>query len=494
MIALKTTEFANQIDTGQTVGISFHYYTQRNNAFVTSLVKKVLERNNKVFLHDTVSNVLRELIINAVKANSKRFFFMSRNWNIEDINDYSNGMKQFKDYIIDTGADIEQMLIKNNLRVELYFRKVDDGIRIFVRNNSPILPNELNRVKERMEKAREYNDFAQAYEDIADTSEGEGFGILLTMLFLRNSGIGEQSLSINTDGKITQSSLTIPSTLKPFRMTTEIKKKILADVQDLPSFPNSIREIQKLCSTPETPIKTISDKILSDPSLTASVLRLSNSAGFITRSKIDSVHDAIKIIGLRNLNAILTASSARKILETKYSVYKEIWDHCHRVAFYAREIAMIKGHMRLAEEAFLAGVLHDLGKIVLLATSESIEKWVTDLSVRRNIRTSTILEEVSIGISHSTIGEMIARKWNMPDYVVESIKYHHSPILASDEFKGIVGITYLANELCNVEKQRNSYAHIESDILDMFGIDSEENFTNLHTQLKENFTENSAGN
>jgi len=489
MIAAKTSEFASQIESGQTVGISFHYYNQKNNKFVTSLIKKVLERDDKIFLHDTVVTILRELIVNAVKANSKRYYFQKRNLNITDKDHYNAGMTAFKEFIVLEKGVIEEALRTNNLKVELYFKKAADGIKIFIRNNTPILPTEMERIKMRMDKARKYRDFSEVYEDITDESEGEGLGLVLTMLFLRNSGIGEDSLSIASDGKITQSTLMIPTDLKPTQITGAIQERIIKEVEDLPSFPENVIQVQELCKQSDVQIRQIADKILIDPALTASVLRLANSAGFVTRNKIDSIVDAVKVIGFKNLSVVLTASSARTIMEKKYTSYKEIWDHCNLAAFYAREIATLTRRQRISEQSFLAAMLHDLGKIVLLSTSGSLGEWIAEITTRHEIRTSTIIEEISIGISHSAIGELIARKWNMPEYVTESIRCHHSPILSDPQYREIVYITYLANEICDIEKGKNGYAHLETEVMTALGIEDELSFLSLHATLKKRVAE-----
>jgi HD-like signal output (HDOD) protein len=484
MIPLKTTECANKIENGETIGISFHYYNRKNNSFVSSLMKKILERRNLAYLQDTVMTVLRELIVNAVKANSKRYFFQCNNLDIHNTKHYSNAMEKFKDFIVDNGEGITDRLKENNLKVELYFRKTEASLKVFVRNNTPILPVEMERVRTRIDNAKKYNDFTEVYEDLNDVSEGEGLGLLLTMLFLRNSGIGEQSLHIGSDGKITQTTLTIPSELKPKSITCEIQNRILSEIDSLPALPEHVQQIQALCSETNTPLKSISDKIILDPSLSASVLKLANSAGFITRTKTESVQDGIKVIGMKNLMAILSVSSAKSVMDQKFKSFRQIWDHCNKVAFYARNIAERKRLTKISDKVFLAGMLHDLGKIVLLATSPSLDEWIAEFASKREIRTSTVIEEISIGISHSTIGDMISRKWNMPDYVTESIKYHHSPSLYNGEFKQIVSIVYLANEMCDIEHDKSVYHYLESDILDMFGLDGENRFEAFHNEIQ----------
>ncbi len=489
MLASKTSKLAAQVEQGQTVGLTFHYHNKSNISFVGSLMKKILSQNDIIYLQDTLFTVMREIIVNAVKANSKRLYFEFNNLDINNEKNYLEGMQNFKSFIIGNQELVETELKKSNYRVGLYIKKAEEGIRIYIRNNAPILPDELKRIQERLDKAKTYNDFSEVYGDVTDDTEGEGLGLLLTILFLRNSGIGEDSLQIKSDGKITQSSLVVPYQLKPASIVNEIQSQIIDEVKELPSIPEHIHELQRMCSNPEISIKEVADRIILDPGLTASVLKLSNSAGFITRKRIESISEAIKIIGFKNLKAILIASSARTIMDQKYSMFKEIWNHCNRVAFYARSIAMKYGYHKIVEHVYLAGLLHDLGKIVLLSTSGSLSNWITEITRQRAVRTSTIIEELSIGISHATIGELISRKWNLPEYLTEAIKCHHSPLSAKKEYASIANIVYLANELCSIEAKKYDYAYVEEDVLSMFDINGEEAFTAFHEQLIREYAE-----
>ncbi len=489
MIAAKTSQLAQQVETGQTIGLTFHYHNKSNIQFIGSLIRKVLSKNNIIFLQDTLFTILREIIVNAVKANSKRFYFENQNLDIRNPDEYLEGMQNFKNFIVKNQDLVEQELKKSRYRVGLYLKKTGSGLKIYVRNNTPILDDELHRIHERIAKAKSYNDFSEVYGDVTDDSEGEGLGLLLTILFLRNSGIGENSLEIKTDGKMTQSSLLVPYQLKPASIVNEIQSQIIDEVKELPSFPEQIHELQRLCNDPDVTIKAVADRIILDPALTASILKLSNSAGFITRKRIESIEDAIKIIGFKNLKAILIASSARTIMDRKYSIYKQIWNHCNRVAYYARYIAVKFGYNKIVEHVYLSGLLHDLGKIVLLSTSSSLSNWISDITMNREIRTSTIIEELSIGISHSTIGELIAGKWNLPEYLVQTIANHHSPLNADKKYHPVVYIVYLANEFCNIEQKKYDYGYVEDEVLGLFGVDSEEKFTELHEELMNSYAE-----
>ncbi|MBN1532608.1 MAG: HDOD domain-containing protein [Spirochaetes bacterium] len=479
------------VERGEPVSISFHYPSGTTLKFLNSIIIKLLERDNKVFLQNTLMTVLREMIVNAVKANSKRVLFEKMKLNINDRRDYNRGMEAFKSYIVEC-ENSEKELKNANRRVIFGLKKIDQGIKVIIQNTSRIHPEELERIRQRIERAKKYQEFMEIYEDISDDTEGEGLGILLTMLFLRNSGIGEESFRVVSDGELTQSSFVIPRVLKPVEITNEIKDRILREVDELPTFPENIHLLMNLCKDPDASIKEIADRIILDPSLSASVLRLSNSAGFITGKRIEFIDEAIMVIGLKNLYGLLIASSAKKILEERYSSFKSIWDHCNKTAVYARVIAARLGRRETMEQSAIAGLLHDLGKIVLLSINASLSEWIAEMTINRKIRTSTVLEETAIGMCHSTIGELIARKWNLPGYLVDTIRWHHAPLSAGDEFKDIVFSIYLANKLCGIEDKRYDFFSIEDRVLDHFKIEGEIEFARIHDECKERFAITSA--
>ena len=492
MIAHKTSEMTSQIENGEPVSFAFHYPTETTLKFLNSLMTKILSRDDKVYLQNTLITIMREMIVNAVKANTKRIFFKERNLDIKDESDYEQGMLAFKAFIQDHREYTEEILKDHNLKVFLGLKKLNNGIKVIIQNNSTILPDELQKIQTRLEKAREYHDFSEVYEDVTDEMEGEGLGILLTMLFLRNSGIGEDSFRIASEKGITQSSFVIPFVLRPREFTTEIRDKIINEVEHLPTFPEQVNELLVLCKNKDASINFIAEKILMDPSLTASVLKLANSAGFISGKRIEQIDEAIMVIGLKNLNAILVAASAQKILEERYSSFKKIWEHSNKIAILGRIIARVLKKKDLLEHTFISCLLHDLGKIVLLATNTKLSEWISSVALKRKMRTSTVIEEVAIGISHSTIGAMMARKWNLPDYIAESIRFHHAPLNASPVYRDVINITYLANMLYGIEEKRYDYFTIEDEVLAALGIENEVQLKKFHMkcmQIREEINE-----
>jgi putative nucleotidyltransferase with HDIG domain len=489
MITTKTSQMAAEFDKGETIAMTLSYHNKTVIRFISSVITKILARNNLIFLQDTIITILREIIVNAVKANSKRLYFSFQNLDMLDEGDYIQGMEGFKNFIIENQGLVEDELKKSDYKVIIYLKKFESGFSIHVQNNTPIHPDEMKRIKMRIQKAKSYNDFAEVYCDVTDDMEGEGLGLVLTILFLKNTGIGVNSLQISSNDKVTRTSLVVPFHLKPVNVMNKIQQQILEEVRDLPTFPENILELEKLCSNPEVDYRLVADKISIDPSLSVSVLKLSNSAAFITRKHIETIGEAITLIGLRNLRSIIIASSARRILDERYSSFRQVWEHCNKSAFYARHLSMELGCSKIAQNVYLAALLHDLGKIVLLSTSSTLAEWMSTLVRNRGIRSSTVIEEVSIGISHSSIGGQIARKWNLPEYLVETIEWHHSPLNCSEQYRDIVYITYLANKMCSIEAKKYDFYYLEEEVLERFHINDEKAFNDLHASMQKKFAE-----
>ncbi len=474
----------SQLEKNRKVNIAFHYHSEELLKSIDALFSKLLAKIDMIYLLDSIVTVLREIIANAVKANAKRYYFKKLNLNINDDNAYAEGMKNFKMDQMYAGT-LDDELKNTDYRVILTIQLENKGVRVIVENNAVILPEELKRINLRIQKSEEYDDFTETYNDIYDETEGAGLGIVLSILLLKNIGIKKNVISITSNDKTTQSAFELPYLLKPELITTKIKTQILGEIEGLPGFNQNILELLRMCKDPGAPIEKIHEKIVVDPALTTDILKLSNSAGFFPAKRVAQINEAIMVIGLVNLHDLLLIANTRRILENRYKKFQEIWNHCTKSASYARLIAKKYLNARDSEFAFLGALLHDLGKLVLLATNNDLTAWILELTKDREIRTSTVLEEISLGISHSTIGELMAEKWNFPEYLVSVIKNHHSPLNAEEQHRNLVFAVYLANMLCGFETGKYNYYYLEESVLEKFGLSSEQDVKNLHKELDE---------
>ena len=486
MSAYKTAkaEIGKKIEKDEALTFRFKFINEDLLMLLNSIMAKLLGKMDYIFLLNSTITILREVVVNALKANAKRVFFKKEGLDISLPKEYDQGMRRFKEEVIGVFDVIEKDLVTSEYYIKLHFERKEGNLIIRIINNAPILPEELERITFRMTKAAQYNDFSEVYEEIEDSTEGAGLGIVLTVLFLKNMGIPPSKFTIKSDKTLTITTLIIPKTLRPAEITTEVKTHILHEIEGLPTFPENIVQLQRLCNDPDSSIEEISRRIKVDPALTTDVIKLSNSAGFVPGKRIENINEAVMTIGLKNLNAILVASNARRILDKRYTKYEQIWEHCNKTAYYARNIALSYRLSSIVEYSFMAGLLHDLGKIILLSTDMTLVKRIATMVENRKIVTSTIMEEISIGISHSSIGAMISEKWNFPSFLIEAIRFHHAPLNASKEFMHIVYIVYLANMLCGIEDRRYNYTYCEESVLERFNLDDEIKFKEFHEKLK----------
>ena len=483
----KSSDTFSKFEQGETVSLRFAYPEKTILSIINGFISRVLASRDVMYLQEAIITILRETILNAVKANAKRVFFRKNNTDINKPLDYSTLMRQFKDKVIGDMSSIEFDLKASEFYAEFLVQKTDSSIKIRIVNNSPLLKREEERILQRIESAKKIHDFSEAYDSLYDETEGAGLGIILTMLLLRNSGIPQSNYTIKAEESKTEVTLEIPFTTKPEETLISVKADIISEIHLLPTIPTFVSELLILCDDPKSSISQMSDKVKGDPSLSADILKLANSAGFATNKRINTINEALTRVGLSNFKYILLAATTQRIMDQRYKKFEQIWQHSMKVAYYSRILAQCFKMNSQVEQIFITALLHDLGKLVLLAVDSDLTIKIADFVKSHGIRTTTILEEISIGISHSSIGKLIAEKWNFTDFIIQGIAYHHSPLLGDDKYRDIISIVYLANIFCGIEDRKYDYYFIEPAILQKYNIFDESKCIELHEKCKNGF-------
>lgn len=235
-------------------------------------------------------------------------------------------------------------------------------------------------------------------------------------------------------------------------MQSQILERIKT-IDDLPTLPSVALEILSLAHQPDISIQTIAECIHKDPPLAAKVLRMANSA-FYRRGdrKIDTLHQSIVFLGLAeiiNITTSLSVFSALKSRKSKeVSIRESFWDHSVATGLIARYIDKKLG-MRSMGREFVAGLLHDIGKIILdqyfhdqflEAYNRSIEKDKPMYSTEMEI----------CGTNHMEIGFFLAQKWNLPAYLSDVILWHHQPSQATH--RDMTALISIANLLAKAKE------------------------------------------
>ncbi|HMY67117.1 MAG TPA: HDOD domain-containing protein, partial [Leptospiraceae bacterium] len=133
-----------------------------------------------------------------------------------------------------------------------------------------------------------------------------------------------------------------------------------------------------------------------------------------------------------------------------------------------------------------AGLLHDLGKLVLLSVDRKLAQKVDFLKGKEK-NNSVLLEEVSMGVTHPEIGGLLLRKWGFPEELISVVEFHHKPFLAPDHERELVEIIYLANMMIDVIDNKASYFVIYTPVLKNFKLENEEAFKKLLEKISKQF-------
>jgi len=225
-------------------------------------------------------------------------------------------------------------------------------------------------------------------------------------------------------------------------------QEVVSRVEDIPAFPVTITRIIKLTEDPESTVQDIENEIIQDQSLTVRVLRFANSTHYGYSRKISTISQATVVLGFQAIKSIALAATVSKMMTKElpgYGLEKEaLWNQSQTCAIAARLIAR-KARYPKPDEAYVAGLLRDVGKVIMDHYLKEEMAAVQD-TVEKELIPFMEAEEKMIGFHHGQIGAKIAEKWNLPEELVESIAYHHDPDQASINEK-LVAITHMADAM-----------------------------------------------
>jgi HD-like signal output (HDOD) protein len=460
-----------------------------SHALLDRILEVYLTELGQESIMEPLSYCLKELIVNAQKANGKRVYFLERGLNISSEAEYEKGMKEFlRTYVQNIGHFVIR-LKENNLLIEVTFQTSGAKLHISVKNNAELTVKEQSRIFDRIARARAFNSFFEALTAPLDDTEGAGLGLMILLQFLKRIGLGEESFSIESRDGQTVAIIRIPMSADHLQKLNILMEALVRDVDSLPHFPENVSELIQLTTSPDVEISQIAEQIATDPTLTADLLKHVNSAYYMLPQRVNSIPQAVKLVGLKGLRSILYSYGSQKVLGDKYKDMKDLWEHSYRTAFYAFHIARyLKRSRDILDDVYVAGILHDLGLIIVMSVHPELHEKMVKFCREKNIPPG-ILERFSFGMNHAGIGALMAKKWNFPDLLVEGIQYHHDPLSASLACKDVVFCVYLANVICDIERSRISFAQIEKPVLSEFGIVNEAQLLRIAETVKKSFEE-----
>jgi putative nucleotidyltransferase with HDIG domain len=447
--------------------------------YIDQVISAFLRQVNREDLRSYIVYCVQELAVNAKKANTKRIYFMERGLDLDNPADYETGMATFMDDTLNDLGHYLQLQKEKGLYIKLVLQVRNNSINIEVRNNATMTRPELSRIQEKLDRARQYDSLEEALGQVLDDVEGAGLGLVILALMLKKIGLNEDCFSITSSDKETVAQVSIPMDRVMVENMAELSATIVANVNSLPQFPENILMVQRLMGDPKADMASIAREISMDPAITADLLKIVNSAQYMIAKKVDSIAEAVKMVGLRGIKNLLYSYGTQKILGEESSDKKALWEHSYKTAFYAFNIVRnFHRDFSLIDDVYAGGILHDMGKIVFANVHPDLIKRIRDFCDQKGLPRTT-LENLAAGMNHADIGAMIAEKWNFPESLVNTIRYHHDPAQAPERDRSLVDTVYLANMLCEYERGDVTFDQFDPGVLERFNITTKNQIDSL---------------
>ena len=482
-MTLDSTKVRHAAKNGIPLVIQTHTLPPQTEADLEEVLFIYLTELGQEALKDHLSYCLKELTVNAKKANTKRVYFQEKGLDLTNSADYQKGLKTFKQ---DTMNNLEYYLRlqeKEDLFVKVTYLIRNNTLYISVKNNAPIVSAELTRVYDRIARSRAFESMEEAFAEVLDDSEGAGLGIVIMILMLRKMGLSEKAFDLPSTDTETTATLSVPMNLVKLERVNLIADEFIRLIESLPPFPDNLQKLLQLLGNPDVDFNLVAQQLARDPALTADLIKYVNSAQFSNRKRIDSIHEAVRLVGVRGVQELIYPYGAHKLLHTYIDRQKSLWEDAVQVSVYATEIARrLKFDRDTQNQVQIAGLLFNLGQIILSFVHPDLLEKILTFCREKDIP-SDLFENLTMSINTSDIGARIAEKWNFPEDLIVLIRYQRIPQQALEPLRVSASLINLAQGFVAIEHEVMAYSQLSAFALRTLNLDDTEAVAALHEEL-----------
>ena len=229
-------------------------------------------------------------------------------------------------------------------------------------------------------------------------------------------------------------------------------QELIANLGDLPPLPQVATQLLRISADPDASAEDLRKVIATDQALTSQILKIANSAMFGMMREVNTLTQAIMTLGFSTIKSVVIASSAKNLYHRGTVGLQErlIWEHALVTAISSRAFAKAVRFPRI-EEAFIGGLLHDIGKSVLGVKFP--ERYGALLRTVYNEHGDCLaLELDTFGFDHAMVGEALVQQWNLAPSLQQAVRWHHDPIHAAEDHHSLAAIVALANHMALEQK------------------------------------------
>ncbi|MGD0387687.1 MAG: HDOD domain-containing protein [Tepidisphaeraceae bacterium] len=229
-----------------------------------------------------------------------------------------------------------------------------------------------------------------------------------------------------------------------------IVRDAVNDVMALATLPEVTSQVIATVEDPRSSASQLHQIIAHDPSLSARILKVVNSAFYGMSGQVGSVERAIVLLGLNAVKNVVVAASLGQLFRGvrlgEGFTARDLWTHCIAVGVTARELALKVNRVN-ADEIFVAGLIHDVGILVELQTwPEKLQTICT--TAKKTSADFCEVERRVLGVDHQALGKGLAERWRFTKPCQQVAGFHHDPAALADDERTMVTLVYIADTLC----------------------------------------------
>jgi HD-like signal output (HDOD) protein len=282
---------------------------------------------------------------------------------------------------------------------------------------------------------------------------------------LKSIGIAHQYLAKPCDDAELKATINRAYLMRRF-LPDEDLKSVVSRIGALPSLPRLYVEVNNELNSKDPSIAKVADIVSKDVSISAKLLQLVNSPFFGIPNTITQPQKAVSLLGLDLVQAVVLASGVftafKEVVNVGFSI-NDLWNHSYHTGAMAKAIAQLENSAApLPDCAYMAGLLHDIGSVVLAAQLPEAYVAAVKLAAADNI-SMYLAEKEILGIGHAELGAYLLGLWGLSDSNILATAYHHQPSDANVEEITALTFVHIANEL--------THAGAKATVEDLVGLD-----------------------
>jgi HD-like signal output (HDOD) protein/CheY-like chemotaxis protein len=266
-------------------------------------------------------------------------------------------------------------------------------------------------------------------------------------MIMRSLGATHHYLAKPCDAENLKATLRQALALNSLLQGDPLFEPLISRIQSLPTLPSLYLKIQDELRSPEPSISRVADVFAQDPAMTAKILQLVNSTFFGIPQRISNPATAVNLLGLDTIQAVVLSAHAFSQFDKVPTCIDldRMWHHNTLVGNLSHQIAKAEGSdNQTCSDARVAGMLHDMGKLVLLANLP--EEYVRLHELATELKGNLFeLERLEWGATHAEVGAYLLGLWGLPESVVKAVALHHGPSDRLGEAFSVVPAVYAAN-------------------------------------------------